>query len=74
MALRLKFKAGQDRKGVFQVATVAPTVYAVASGAVVAETTLAMHDVGAVIGVISPHTGFSFLQYLSAQNHNSSTR
>lgn len=66
MALGFKFKARHNRKGVLKIAAIAPTTYTVPSGFMVAETALAMHDVGAIITIISTHIGFSFLQYLSA--------
>jgi hypothetical protein len=66
MALWLQFKARHNRKGIFQIATITATAYAVPSGFMVAETALAMHYIRAVMTIISLHTGFPFLQYLSA--------
>jgi hypothetical protein len=74
LALGLKFKVCQDCKGIFQVAAVAPTTYAVGSGIMVAETALAVHDVGAVLRTIFVHTLFRCLEYLSTWIHVSSTR
>jgi hypothetical protein len=66
MALRLKFKARKNCKGVLEIATITPTIYAVPSGFMVAETALAMRDIVAVVSIMSVHIGFSCLQYLSA--------
>ena len=65
LTLGFKFKACQDCKGILKVAAVAPTTYAVVSGIMVAETALAVRDVGAVPRTIFLHTLFRCLEYLS---------